>query len=68
MATTMAAALVAQTATGGVGLPPGPYTPEELAQRKTVECFSGWSFVLLVMGVLCFSPAAIIAGIATQNV
>ncbi len=27
MATTMAAALVAQTATGGVGLKPGPYSP-----------------------------------------
>ncbi len=27
MATTMAAALVAQTATGGVGMSPGPYTP-----------------------------------------
>ena len=36
-------------------------------QKKTVECYSGWSFLLLALGVLCFSPAMIMTGVATQQ-
>ena len=40
---------------------------QEMAQHETVECLSGSSFLILVLGVLLFSPAMIITGVATKN-
>ena len=40
---------------------------EEMAHRSAVECLSGWSFLLLALGILFFTPATILAGMSAQH-